>query len=107
MVWAPNSIEWAVAALAVTYAGGTLVPVNSRYTGHEVADIVDRTGAVIAVVADGFLGRTQIADLRAASDLPSVREVIDLAELDAARSCRSTPATPGTRSPTSSTARAP
>src|SRR5687767_10185017 len=62
VVWAPNSIEWAVAALAVTYAGGALVPVNSRYTGHEVADIIDRTSAVIAVVADGFLGRTQIAD---------------------------------------------
>jgi acyl-CoA synthetase (AMP-forming)/AMP-acid ligase II len=92
VVWAPNSIEWAVAALAVTYAGGTLVPVNSRYTGHEVADIVDRTSAVIAVVADGFLGRTQIADLRAASDLPSVREVVDLAELDRLiRSGRDTP----------------
>src|SRR5215210_1120998 len=83
VVWAPNSTEWAVAALAVTYAGGTLVPVNSRYTGHEVADIVDRTSAVIAVVADGFLGRTQIADLRAASELPSVREVVDITNLDA------------------------
>ena len=77
----PEQHRVGVAALAVTYAGGTLVPVNSRYTGHEVADIVDRTGAVIAVVADGFLGRTQIADLRAASDLPSVREVVDLADL--------------------------
>ena len=33
MIWAPNSIDWAVAALAVTYAGGVLVPANSRYTG--------------------------------------------------------------------------
>ena len=39
-VWAPNSIDWVVAGLAVTYAGGTLVPANSRYTAHEVADIV-------------------------------------------------------------------
>ena len=82
VLWAPNSIDWAVAALAVTYAGGTLVPVNSRYTGHEVADIVDRTGAVIALVADGFLGRSQIADLRAASDLDSVRVVVDLRDLE-------------------------
>jgi acyl-CoA synthetase (AMP-forming)/AMP-acid ligase II len=81
VVWAPNSIDWVVAALAVTYAGGTLVPVNSRYTGHEAADIVDRTGATLAVVADGFLGRSQIDDLRAASDLSSVREIIDLAQL--------------------------
>ncbi len=67
MVWAPNSVDWVVAALSVSYAGGVLVPVNSRYTGHEVADIVQRTNAVLAVVADGFLGRTQIADLRAAA----------------------------------------
>jgi acyl-CoA synthetase (AMP-forming)/AMP-acid ligase II len=81
VVWAPNSVDWVVAALAVSYAGGTLVPANSRYTGHEVADLVDRTDAVLVVAADGFLGRAQIADLRAASTLPSVREVIDLADL--------------------------
>ena len=80
VVWAPNSIDWVVAALAASYAGGVLVPANSRYTGHEVADIVVRTDAVLAVVADGFLGRTQIADLRdAASDWSG--EIIDLADL--------------------------
>jgi acyl-CoA synthetase (AMP-forming)/AMP-acid ligase II len=81
VLWAPNSIDWAVAALAVSYAGGVLVPANSRYTGHEVAEIVDRTGAALVVVHDGFLGRTQIADLNAASDLSSVLEVVDLAHL--------------------------
>ena len=45
MLWGPNSIDWAVAALAVSYAGGVLVPVNSRYVGPEVADVVERTGA--------------------------------------------------------------
>jgi HIP---CoA ligase len=43
-----------------------------------VAELVDRTGAALVVVEDGFLGRTQIADLRAASTLDSVRDVIDL-----------------------------
>ncbi|WP_028644396.1 FadD3 family acyl-CoA ligase [Nocardioides sp. URHA0020] len=80
-VWAPNSIGWVVAALAASYAGGVLVPVNSRYTGHEVADVVDRTGARIVVVEDGFLGRTQVADLRAASELTSVVAVLDLRHL--------------------------
>jgi HIP---CoA ligase len=84
VVWAPNSIDWVVAALAVSYAGGVLVPVNSRYTGHEVADIVQRTDAVLALVADGFLGRTQIDDLgKAAPDWGG--EIIDLAELDLVR----------------------
>ena len=82
-VWGPNSTDWAVAALAVSYAGGVLVPVNSRYTGPEVADVVDRTRATLVVVEDGFLGRTQVADLRAASELASVRVVVDLRDLDA------------------------
>jgi acyl-CoA synthetase (AMP-forming)/AMP-acid ligase II len=82
VIWAPNSIDWAVAALAVTYAGGELVPANSRYTAHEVAELVDRTSAVFVVVADGFLGKTQIADLKATRDLPSVLQIIDIADLD-------------------------
>jgi acyl-CoA synthetase (AMP-forming)/AMP-acid ligase II len=63
VLWAPNSIDWVVAALATSYAGGTLIPANSRYTAHEVAELVERTDARIVVIADGFLGRTQLADL--------------------------------------------
>lgn len=81
-VWGPNSIDWVVAALAVSYAGGTLVPINSRYTGPEAAEVVDRTASVIVVVADGFLGRTQIADLRAASELSSAKAVVEIKDLD-------------------------
>jgi acyl-CoA synthetase (AMP-forming)/AMP-acid ligase II len=79
VLWAPNSIDWVIAGLAVTYAGGTLVPANSRYTAHEVADIVERTHATLVVIADGFLGRTQIADLR---ELNSAAPILDLADLD-------------------------
>src|SRR5215218_3119943 len=50
VIWGPNSIDWAVAALAVSYAGGVLVPVNSRYVGAEVADVVERTDAAMVVV---------------------------------------------------------
>ncbi|MEZ0580739.1 FadD3 family acyl-CoA ligase [Nocardioides sp. MH1] len=81
VVWGPNSIEWVVAALATTYAGATLVPANSRYTGHEVAELVDRTGATTVMVADGFLGRKQLEELRAASEIASVRVLGNLAKL--------------------------
>jgi acyl-CoA synthetase (AMP-forming)/AMP-acid ligase II len=83
VVWGPNSIEWVVAALATTYAGAILVPANSRYTGHEVADIVDRTRATVVMVLDGFLGRTQVADLETAGELSSVRTIgrLDTLEL--------------------------
>jgi len=76
-VWAPNSWRWQVAALAVSYAGGTLVPLNTRYTGHEVVDVLSRVHARMVVVDDGFLDREQTAELRAAAeeagvDLPVV-----------------------------------
>jgi acyl-CoA synthetase (AMP-forming)/AMP-acid ligase II len=83
VVWAPNSIDWVVAALAVSYAGGELVPANSRYTGHEVGDLVDRTNAQLVVVANGFLGRNQLEELGSASQLASVRAVLDIADLAA------------------------
>ena len=83
VLWAPNSIDWVVAALATSYAGGTLVPANSRYTAHEVADIVERTDAKLVVVADGFLDRTQIADL---TPLVPGRTLIDITALPASDS---------------------
>jgi acyl-CoA synthetase (AMP-forming)/AMP-acid ligase II len=66
-LWAPNSWQWEVAALAVSYAGGTLVPLNTRYTGHEAADVIRRTHARFVVLADGFLGRRQYDELVAAA----------------------------------------
>ena len=35
LVWAPNTRHWVVAALGIQYAGGVLVPANTRYTGAE------------------------------------------------------------------------
>ena len=43
-IWAPNSWEWIVAGLAISYASGVLVPANTRYKGAEVAGIVARPG---------------------------------------------------------------
>ena len=66
-IWAPNSWEWEVFALAVSYAGGTLTPVNTRYTGHEAMDVVARTDAKVVAVAHGFLGRSQYDELTASA----------------------------------------
>ncbi len=82
-VWAPNSWRWEVAALAVTYAGGVLVPLNTRYTGHEVVDVLARVDARLVVVADGFLDRHQTQELADAADeagvtLPTVLRIEDL-----------------------------
>ena len=54
-VWAPNSLEWIVAALGVTTAGGVLVPVNTRFKGAEAAYILARSGARALFTVRGFL----------------------------------------------------
>src|SRR5262245_55308938 len=54
-VWAPNSLEWIVAALAITTAGGVLVPVNTRFKGAEAAYVLSRSGARVLFTVRGFL----------------------------------------------------
>jgi acyl-CoA synthetase (AMP-forming)/AMP-acid ligase II len=79
VLWGPNTTTWAVAALAVSYAGGVLVPVNSRYVGPEVADVVERTHAALVVVHDGFLGRDQVRELADAGVTDRVARLEDVA----------------------------
>ncbi|MGF0226773.1 FadD3 family acyl-CoA ligase [Dietzia natronolimnaea] len=67
VIWAPNTRHWIVAALGVQYAGGTVVPANTRYTGSETLELVQRTHATAAVVAGAFLGAERIADLTSAA----------------------------------------
>ncbi len=77
-VWAPNTWHWVVAALGVHYAGATLVPINTRYTGHEAHDILERTGAVGLVVVRDFLGTDRLAQLRDVGPLPALTAVVQL-----------------------------
>jgi len=64
-ICAPNTHHWVLMALGALTAGATLVPVNTRFTATETADILDRTHAKALVVADEFLGRDRLAELRA------------------------------------------
>ncbi|WIN00427.1 FadD3 family acyl-CoA ligase [Actinoplanes oblitus] len=66
-LWAPNSVEWVLTALAVSCAGGTLVPVNTRFTAVEALDVIRRSGARGLVVIGPFLGVDRLAGLRAAA----------------------------------------
>jgi len=54
-IWAPNSLEWIVAALGITSAGGVLVPINTRFKGAEAAYILARSGARALFTVRGFL----------------------------------------------------
>jgi acyl-CoA synthetase (AMP-forming)/AMP-acid ligase II len=55
-IWAPNSAEWIIAAFGLLTAGGTLVPINTRFKEAEAADIIARSGARLVLVQEGFLG---------------------------------------------------
>jgi len=66
-IWSPNTHHWVLAALGSLYAGATLVPVNTRYTGHEALEVITRTKARALFVAGPFLGADRIELLAALS----------------------------------------
>ncbi|MFD4422926.1 AMP-binding protein [Agromyces sp. NPDC058484] len=66
-VWAPNRAEFILAMLGAQSIGAAVVPLNTRYTGHEAAVIMSRSRATALVLADGFLGRSFSTMLRDAA----------------------------------------
>lgn len=89
-VWAPNRLGFILAMLGAEAIGVAVVPLNTRYTGHEAAGILARSRASVLVLADGFLGRSFSRMLRDAAaqldpaegdvvpGLPHLRLVVDL-----------------------------
>jgi acyl-CoA synthetase (AMP-forming)/AMP-acid ligase II len=65
-VWSPNSWHWVAGALGAQAAGAALVPLNTRYTGAEARDVLERARVRALFVPDAFLGRDYAAELRAA-----------------------------------------
>ena len=55
-IWAPNSVNWQVAALAGQAIGCVLVPLNTRYKHREAQDILTRSGARGIFYCRAFLG---------------------------------------------------
>ncbi|MGV0835569.1 3-((3aS,4S,7aS)-7a-methyl-1,5-dioxo-octahydro-1H-inden-4-yl)propanoate--CoA ligase FadD3 [Mycolicibacterium thermoresistibile] len=74
-LWAPNTWHWVVACLATHYAGAALVPLNTRYTAGEAADVLARTGAPLLLAAGEFLGADKTADLNR-DQLPELRHIV-------------------------------
>jgi acyl-CoA synthetase (AMP-forming)/AMP-acid ligase II len=74
-IWSPNTWHWVVACLATTYAGGVLVPLNTRYTAGEATDILARTGAPLLFASGEFLGADKAASIDRAA-LPELRHIV-------------------------------
>ncbi len=56
-IWSPNTWHWVVACLAIHHVGAAMVPVNTRYTAAEAADIVARTRTPVLFGMGPFLGQ--------------------------------------------------
>lgn len=89
-VWAPNTLDWIVSALGAVSAGAVLVPLNTRFKGAEVADVLARSRARLLFVTGTFLGTSYVASLRRAAaegpgsgplpGLPHLEDVVVLAD---------------------------
>jgi acyl-CoA synthetase (AMP-forming)/AMP-acid ligase II len=74
-IWSPNTWHWVVACLATSYAGGVLVPLNTRYTAGEASDILARTGAPLLFASGRFLGADKAASIDR-DTLPELRHIV-------------------------------
>ncbi|MFF9146124.1 FadD3 family acyl-CoA ligase [Streptomyces sp. NPDC014861] len=80
-IWAPNSLDWIVAALGAVTAGAVLVPLNTRFKGTEAADVLARSRARLLFVTGTFLGTSYVASLRRAGiPLPDLERVVVLGD---------------------------
>lgn len=74
-IWSPNTWHWVVGCLATHYAGAVLVPLNTRYTAGEAADILARTQAPLLIGMGRFLGADRVAELDRTA-LPALRHIV-------------------------------
>jgi acyl-CoA synthetase (AMP-forming)/AMP-acid ligase II len=76
-IWAPNSLDWMVAALGALSAAASIVPLNTRFKGEEARFVLERSGAKILIVASRFLG-VSYSGLLAGFELPELRRIVRL-----------------------------
>jgi acyl-CoA synthetase (AMP-forming)/AMP-acid ligase II len=74
-IWSPNTWHWAIACLAIQYAGAVMVPLNTRYTASEAADILARTEAPVLFGMGRFLGADRVSELDRGA-LPALRHIV-------------------------------
>ncbi len=87
-VWSPNRVEFILTFLGAQCLGAALVPINTRYRGEEARVVLERSGASVLVLCNGFLGNDYLGMLTEAASrsggsgavpgLPQLHTVIDL-----------------------------
>ncbi len=80
-IWAPNCLEWMVAALGAVSAGAVLVPLNTRLKGTEAAFVIRTSGARALLTVEGFLGTdypSMLDEAAADEKLPDLERIVVL-----------------------------
>lgn len=83
-VWAPNIVEWVIAAIGAQCAGAVLVTLNTRYKGSEAAYILRQSRARLLFSIGNFLDADYPALLQGES-LPDLQTLVVLRGDTAAR----------------------
>jgi len=78
-IWAPNRLEWILAATGAQSIGAIMVPLNTRLKGAEAAYILNRSGARLLFTVAGFAGNDYPATL-AEQSLPALERTVLLGE---------------------------
>jgi HIP---CoA ligase len=77
-LWAPNCLDWIVAALGVYAAGAVLVPVNTRFKGAETAHVLRTAGARLLLTVTDFIHADYLGMLAGEADLLTALEIVVL-----------------------------
>jgi len=76
-VWAPNIVEWILAAIGLQAAGGVLVTLNTRFKGAEAGYVLRKSRARMVLTVGEFLGVNYVEAL-AGEELPDLERVVTL-----------------------------
>lgn len=74
-IWAPNAVNWIIAAIGAQAAGAAIVPLNTRLKGREAGYILRTSGAKLLLTVSAFLG-TAYPQLIAEEDLPDLHDIV-------------------------------
>ena len=77
-IWAPNTWEWVIAALGVHVAGGTLVPINTRFKGKEASYVITKADVSLLFTVTDFLETNYVKLLEGTDAEKKLQEIIIL-----------------------------
>lgn len=96
-IWAPNRAEFILSMLGAQYIGAAVVPLNTRYTAREAAQLLARSRASVLTLSNGFLDRNFSQALvnimnspdEDTPDLTHLKLIVDIDQSSTSENCRS------------------